>query len=374
MTTGSWRGSLGRPAGERTALPLARVLRYRAPRLSRPAATTKAAPMKPYGLAIALAIAIVSPSVARAQATGNTQPTDSDIAIARQLTVTGIEALDRRDYATAEANLARATQLYWAPTIGLHLARARVGLGKLVGAQAAYNRVAIATLPPDASAAFRDAVTDARRELQALTPRVPTLVIRIKGPAAAEVMLDDVLLPPASIGLPRPTDPGEHVIRARAPGFANGEATITLAEGARQGITLELSPGESVPFADSSPSSSGWTTQRTLAIVAAGAGVAGFVVAGIYSAQAISSNNSSTAYCLPGNPNLCYAQGVQDRNDAKSSATVATGAVIAGGVLAAGGVALWFTAPSANGPRTGRLEWSPTAPGANIGLGLRGRW
>ena len=44
------------------------------------------------------------------------------------------DLLDKRDFAGAEQAFARAAGILWAPTIGLGLARARVGLGKLVGA------------------------------------------------------------------------------------------------------------------------------------------------------------------------------------------------------------------------------------------------
>ena len=143
--------------------------------------------------------------------------------------------------------------------------------------------------------------------------------------------------------------------------------------------TVSAVPGASgTPLATAAPeSSSHWTTQRTLALGAGGLGVAGFIVSGIAAAQASAKNGDSNANRHCNNsvtPNVCDPTGLQDRNDAKSLAGVATGALVASSVFAAGGIALWFTAPSANSSRTGRVELVPAAVGADVGLGLRGRW
>src|SRR5258708_2399806 len=114
--------------------------------------------------AAALLLCCLAPSVGWAQA----NPSDSDVATARQLTLDGYAALQRRDFARAESRFARADAIFHAPTISLGLARARVALGKLVGAQEAYSRVVHTTLPADASPVFTKAVEDARAELEAL--------------------------------------------------------------------------------------------------------------------------------------------------------------------------------------------------------------
>ena len=75
--------------------------------------------MKPWKVLIATALLVGSPGVALAQPASAEQASDGDKAIARQLTSTGLDALDRRDYPAAETALARAESLYWAPTIGL---------------------------------------------------------------------------------------------------------------------------------------------------------------------------------------------------------------------------------------------------------------
>ena len=283
----------------------------------------------------------------------------------------------------------RAATILWAPTIGLGLARSRAALGKLLGAQEAYSRVSTARVTPDASEAFKQAIQDATRELEALKPRVPTLVITVRGSTSSEVTLDGLRIAPVSLGVPRPVDPGLHVVRATSPGFVPTETTMTLAERANQSVVLDLKPGDDTLGAVPSPppatrgaalisvpagQSSKWATQKTVAVAVGGAGVVGFVLAGVFAAQATSKNNASTGHCLVTNPNLCDPQGLSLRGDAASAADVTTTAVIAGGMAAAAGVVLWLTAPSSVATGGGHIGILPAAVGADVGLGLCGSW
>jgi hypothetical protein len=275
--------------------------------------------MKLIRIALALAILSCLPGTAFAQPVSVDQASEGDRAAARELTMAGLDALDRKDYAAAEKNLEHASTILWAPTIGLGLARARVALGKLVSAQDAYSRVTATPVTRDSAPAFQQAILDANRELQALRPRLPKVIITVRGAAPGEVTLDGARISPGSLGAPRPVDPGHHVIRARAPGFAPAEATVTLAESATQNVVLELKPGDDTsPIEPPAPPArasavepggtapaerpSTWTTQRTLALSAGGVGVVGLVIGGVVGTQAISSNNSSKTDCSPTNP------------------------------------------------------------------------
>ena len=98
------------------------------------------------------------------------------------------------------------------------------------------------------------------------------------------------------------------------------------------------------PGAESSRSH--WGTQKTVALVAGGVGIAGAVVGGVFAAKAVSANSDSKAECNPAEASQCTAKGASLRADAYSAANVATvGAIVAGVGIAAGAV-LWFTAPS----------------------------
>ncbi len=130
--------------------------------------------------AVLLAIAIV-PTPAFADVS------DADRATARALTLEGYESLDRKDFATAADRFRRADALFHVPTVTLGLAHAEVGQGKLVSALATCSRIVREGVGPNAPPAFVKAVEDARREIDALTPRIPNVIITVQGPAGAAV-------------------------------------------------------------------------------------------------------------------------------------------------------------------------------------------
>jgi hypothetical protein len=324
-------------------------------------------------LAILLFATAVAPSVARADVS------DGDKATARQLTIDGYEALKKNDYAGAADRFKRADSLYHAPTITLGLARAQAGLGKLVSAQELYSRVVHEPLPSNASTAVTKAVEDARHELEALSPRVPSVIINVKGTDAPKVTLDGIDVPSAALGVKRPVDPGKHVIKATAAGFAPGEATVSLLEGKTESITIELKPGqgtsappvvvalpvgtpppakpaESTPaLGDTSPAGPApdhveakGSTQKTLGFVILGVGAAGLLVGGVTGGLALGKHGDIMKSCPEGHCPPDQKASIQPAIDSYNSMrTISTIGFIAGGALAATGVVLMLTAPKA---------------------------
>jgi len=176
--------------------------------------------MRPHrSLAALLFLAALAPAAARAEIS------DADKATARELTIQGGDSLKAKDFQGAADRFGRAQNLFVAagapvpPTVRVGLARAYVALGKLVGAQELYSKVTHEVLPPNAPAPLVSAVEDAQRELAALAPRVPGVVIQVKGADTARVTLDGAEVPSAAFGVKRPADPGQHVVRAGAHGF-----------------------------------------------------------------------------------------------------------------------------------------------------------
>ncbi len=181
------------------------------------------------------------------------QNADADKAAARDLAIEGYKALQSKDYAAAVDRFTRADALYHAPTVILGLARAHVGLGKLVSAQELYSRIAHESLPPNATTAIKKAVLDAEKELDALTLRIPGVVLDVKGTAAVKVTLDGIDVPATALGVKRPADPGEHVIRAVSPGFIAREMKVTLVEGKTETVDLQLEPEQPKPVVAVAP-------------------------------------------------------------------------------------------------------------------------
>ncbi len=166
----------------------------------------------------------------------------ADKATARQLAIEGVEAFRKKDYAGALGKLSRAQNLYDAPVHLIYIARASARLGELVEAAEAYRKLVRTRLGADAPDAFREAVENGKKELPQLEPRIPKLRIDVE-PAdieGLEVKVGESQVPVAALGANRPTNPGDLVITASAPGYTEGKQTLKLAEGETKAVKLVL--------------------------------------------------------------------------------------------------------------------------------------
>jgi hypothetical protein len=114
-------------------------------------------------------------------------------------------------------------------------------------------------------------------------------------------------------------------------------------------------------------------TQRVIAGVLGGLGIVGLGVGGAFALSAKSKYDASLQNCAQANKDACTAEGVSQRNDARSAGNIATIALAAGGAALLGGVVLWFTAPKESGRASApnaRIGLAPTLGGAM----LRGQW
>jgi hypothetical protein len=284
--------------------------------------------------------------------------TDADKATARELAKEGSDALEKKNFEVAADRFARADALFHAPTLVLGLARAQVGLGKLVAAQENYYAILREPLPPNAPEPFVQAVNDAKKELQALTPQVPWVIVSVAGVSdvkEAKVTLDDAPFPTAAIGVKRAVDPGEHTLRATAKGFKPAERRFTIAAAATETLELSLEPappetpdeGSPPPkVAPDKPSGGLFPNQDTVAIVALGVGgasLAAGVITGVLAlgkrADLVEGGCKDGGACPP------------SQRDALGTyhtlGNISTGTFIGAGVLLTAGVVLLVTAPKA---------------------------
>jgi len=178
-----------------------------------------------------------------------------------------------------------------------------------------------------------------------------------------------------------PVDPGEHKFVFEVSGLPPIEKSFTLREGEkdrREPIVVGKAPapGSATPTPnptlpaappDADAGASGWSTQKTLALVAGGVGVAGIAVGSVFGWMAHSSWSSSQSECPSAANCPQHTQAVSDHDSATTSATLATIAFAAGGAaLAAGGV-LWFTAPRSESGRSATTSSVRLAPGVGPG-------
>lgn len=322
---------------------------------------------RPRAAAALLLAAWLAPAVARADIS------DADRATARALAVEGQDALDRRDFKLALDRFSRADALIHAPTLLIGVARALGGLGRLVAAQEAYNRILREGVAEGSPAPFFAALDEARKELEALAPRVPAITIVVKGPAAAQVTIDGQPVPAAALGAKRPADPGERVLRATAEGFEPGEAKVTLAEGEHRTVTIELRAAAGAPPAGPvgpQPDGGGGISRTTLGVIALGVGGAGLALGGVTGALAIGKRSDLEAQC---GGSTCPPSFQGDVDSYHTRGTLSTIGFIAGGACVAAGAILILTAPpgstsGASGRLAARSSWIAPV----IGLGYAG--
>src|SRR6185436_6409179 len=118
------------------------------------------------------------------------EPSAEDRTTARALAAEGYKALQAKDYATAADRFRRADELVHAPTLLVDLARSLVGLGRLVEAHEAYERVLRDGVSDNMAWSWKKAYENAINEQKALEPRLAWITISVQGAEGAQVKVD----------------------------------------------------------------------------------------------------------------------------------------------------------------------------------------
>ncbi|HTQ05435.1 MAG TPA: hypothetical protein VMI54_16340 [Polyangiaceae bacterium] len=250
--------------------------------------------------ALALAGTLAVGGVAHAE------PTEADRTSARSLASEGYDALERKDYATAVDRFRHADSLVHAPTIGVDLARALIGLGRYVEAYERYELIIREGVPKGSPSSWKQAVDDAQRESADLEPRLAWIVIHVMGPLDPQVTIDGDDVPEGAIGARRAADPGKRTVRAIADGFEPASQTVTLREGQEQVVTLVLersaSPHPLSPATSdrSRANEKPLHVSRTPAWVAFGVGGAGVVLGTVTGVLALNIHSTLQRECPTG--------------------------------------------------------------------------
>jgi hypothetical protein len=321
---------------------------------------------------------------------------DDDRATARALGQEGQQALDNKSWATAEDRFRRADKLVHAPTLEIGLARALAAQAKYVEAQEAYNKIIREGVPPGAPAAFKQALEDAKKEVEAVAPKLGGVVITVKATNGQDisdpkVVLDERAVNSASLGVKRAIDPGPHVLRVSADGYKGSEMRFTVLEGgsATENVTLEkdTSPvaaapapapggaaapapgGATSPAPGATPAGASATAggeapppakKSILPWVAFGVGGAGLLLGGITGAVALGDHGTLADKCKNG----CPPDQKGTLDSYHTMGMLSTVGFIVAGLGAAAGVVLLVTQPK----DTSGTESAP-APGGTTGPG-----
>lgn len=306
------------------------------------------------------------------------EPDDATRTAARALGGAGVAAFQGGNFAAASDKLEKAYALLKVPSLGLWSARALVKRGLLVEAAERYLEATNLQAPSGDSTVQKKAQADARTELAALRPKIPSVVVKLvdADPTQVTVMLDGEQLASSWLGRARLVNPGAHRVVAQR-GSDQTDGSTTVAEGESKTLELGFStspaaatataaaptsgdgdePGAGSPGPASSADSAPSSTKRTLAWVALGAGAAGLAVGGVTGLLAAGkkSDLKNSGACVA---DRCGSSQTDTVNSLNSLRTISGVAFVAGGVLAGTGIVLLLNSGSSSGSTQAFL--SPT--------------
>jgi hypothetical protein len=164
-------------------------------------------------------------------------PSDAERAAAREQFDRGSEAASMSRWSEAVDAFSQSHDLNPAPATLLNLATALAEAGRLREAADSY-RTYLAHRPAAEIARYR---RDAEARLADIDARIPRLTVQLHGlfPNDA-VELDGVPLPESELAVAQLVDPGDHTLVVRRGELEALRRRVTLAEGARESLDLDV--------------------------------------------------------------------------------------------------------------------------------------
>jgi hypothetical protein len=244
------------------------------------------------------------------------------------------------------------------PAVGtlLYLGLCYERLGKPASAWAAYRA---------AGEASRKANQPERREIALeraakIEPTLSTLTLLMPAEARVpglQILIDGAPVGTASLGVPMPVDPGQHVVEVTAPGHTTSSQDVVVdPNGATHTLNLRalaivepttapIAPAPSqTPHEARRDTGASLSTQQTAGLVVGGVGVLG-LAAGTYFGIRTQSEESEAKDNCTNYPTDCSPTGLAANEDAKTFSRYATAGFLVGGAALIGGAVLYLTAP-----------------------------
>lgn len=235
----------------------------------------------------------------------------------------------------------------------LNLATCHIKIGKLTTAWLELNDAA----DSDRREGNTQRLDWIHSQIAELEPQLDYLTVQVPPatPAGFAITLDDVKIDSSVWNTATPLDPGEHVVRATAPGYDDWSKKITVA-GTAQKQTIEVPiltehsaaqqtavvapPPRTVEEPKPDDSQSIDKTRRTVAYVLGGTAVAGIAVGTIFGVKTISDWSDRNDNCPAGR---CNQTAVDDSSSAKTAAIISDVSFGVAIVAAAAGTYLFVT-------------------------------
>jgi hypothetical protein len=324
----------------------------------------------------------------------------ADVAAARELAIDGLKLADAGQCAQAIDKLSRAEKLHHAPIVLGRLGECQIAEGKVVDGTEALRRLLREPLPKDPPAQLLKARERAQTALDGAKPKIAYVTITVREPTEnVTVTVDGQAVPSALFERSRPTDPGDHVIEATAPGYLNWSKQFSLSAGEKQELSVKLAvdpaaaaaakanPPQEMTSTSSEPKvarsarptqplhttptnpepaeSPSYAPSYILWSVGAGAAAVG----GVFGYLALKDKRDLSSQCAN---NVCDASLQGELDGAKHEALASTILLASGGGLIAIGTAIYLL----TGPSQEKLPTETTAtlrPTLGLGqVGLRG--
>ena len=168
-------------------------------------------------------------------------PTDDTLEAARQTFAQAVADEDAGRHEAALAEFRQVATVRDTPNVRYRIATCLEALGQRAAALEAYS-AAIQTGTGDPSAADTVQAARARAALLEHVVAHVTLSFSRPPPAGVEVRVDDAVVRVEGLGALVVLDPGHHSIGASAPGAVPFRTTLTLAEGGRITVGIDLAP------------------------------------------------------------------------------------------------------------------------------------
>jgi hypothetical protein len=287
----------------------------------------------------------------------------------------GRRLMDAGDFAAGCAKLAESQRIDPAGGTLMNLAACHERAGRTATAWAEFND-ALAQARRDGR---HDRIDEASRQIAALAPQLARITVNAgtQAPPDLEVLLDGTLLGSASWGTPIPVDPGQHELRARAPGRVAQVEHIAIEAGMTR--LFVVPPLESTTAPSPIPRDSLEEAPmpaphplRFPALVVGGLGLAALGVGTGFGLLAARKKSDSESNCTP-DGHACSAMGASLLRDANNAAWVSDIGFGAGAAALAVATFLFFVTPSSTpAPQTSLV--APLVGVGSFGLGAQGRW
>lgn len=282
---------------------------------------------------------------------------DGNVELAQEWASKAKSRFEAGDYQGAIDAMTEAQKHVRPPTFVRFLARAHEKLGKLMEAERLYRAAIEIQLAADAPPAMRAAQEEAKRDLESITARIPTLHLEVAGKLAGlKIIMDGSLLDSSLLGRPLPLDPGKHSLVVEASGHEKFVREVELSEGAKERVTAQLKPAAPALGAralgvrpelaaknpEKGPGERPASSKAIGGYAALGVGGLGLIVGAITGGLAITKRDEARAQCGAHDfdAGRCRSDLIGALTDARSFAQIATPALIVAGVGAATGATL----------------------------------